>query len=200
MEEQQTLYGIWSTVSKKFVFGIKETSKTKARKQLFKEIGTDAYKWRFEVRKIPKQTPQHISRKVTAEELNQKAEEIIAILKQYGVVIQRYNSYTTKSIYLKFDYGVCNSLRISDHKGKKHLSYRYNLLTTVSHAHTTPTRQGWERHHFPLDETEKLAYKILDDREAKIKQYGLGLYKQFMYDNAVNNQDAKGFWQQAVVV
>lgn len=200
MGEQQTLYGVWSTVSKKFVFGIQAPSKTKARKELFKAIGTDAYKWRFEVRKIPKQAPQHIPRKVTREELNQKAEEIIAILKQYGVVIQRYNSYTTKSIYLKFDYGVCNSLRISDHKGKKHLSYRYNMQPNITHAHTTRTKQNWERHFFPLEDSERAAYKILDDREAKIKQYGLGLYKQFMYDNAKNNQDAKGFWQQAILV
>ena len=48
----ETLYGIYSTVSKKFVFGIQEPSKTKANKKLFKRIGKDAYKYRFEVRKL----------------------------------------------------------------------------------------------------------------------------------------------------
>lgn len=32
------------------------------------------------------------------------------------VVIHRYDAYSTNSVYLKFDYGVGNSLRISDHK------------------------------------------------------------------------------------
>ena len=44
------------------------------------------------------------------------------------VVIHRLDAYSTNSIYLKFDYGIVNSLRISDHEGKKHLSYRYNIL------------------------------------------------------------------------
>lgn len=138
--------------------------------------------------------------KITQAELNKIAENIIAILKEYGVVIQRYNAYSSKSIYLKFDYGVCNSLRISDHKGKKHLAYRYNITPEVTHACMNLTKQGWQRHHFPLHGWEKAAYKILDDREEKIRNYGLGLYKQFMYDNAKNNQDTKGFWQQAVKV
>lgn len=49
---QQASYGIYSTRSKKFCFGIDEPSKSKAWKALFKRIGKDAYKWRFEVRKI----------------------------------------------------------------------------------------------------------------------------------------------------
>ena len=44
------------------------------------------------------------------------------------VVIHRYDAYSTNSVYLKFDYGVGNSLRISDHKGKKHLAYRFNII------------------------------------------------------------------------
>ncbi|WP_258729676.1 hypothetical protein [Bacillus atrophaeus] len=49
---QQASYGIYSTWSKKFCFGIDEPSKSKAWKALFNRIGKDAYKWRFEVRKI----------------------------------------------------------------------------------------------------------------------------------------------------
>ncbi|CAI6275440.1 hypothetical protein [Bacillus phage SPbetaL1] len=50
--ENEVSYGVYSTQSRKFCFGIKEPSKTKARKKLFERIGTDAYKWRFEIRKI----------------------------------------------------------------------------------------------------------------------------------------------------
>lgn len=48
------MYGIYSAVSRKFVFGINEPSKSKARKALFDKVGSDAYKWRFEVRKLSK--------------------------------------------------------------------------------------------------------------------------------------------------
>lgn len=46
------LYGIYNTVSKQFQFGIKEPSRTKATKALYDKIGKDAYKWRFEPRRI----------------------------------------------------------------------------------------------------------------------------------------------------
>ena len=190
-------YGIWSVVSKKFVFGIKEPSKTKARKALFNEIGKDSYKHRFEVKKIPSSFKP---KKSMQEKLNHRAEEVIAIMKKHGVVVQRYDAYSTNSIYLKFDYGVCNSLRISDHKGKKHLSYRYNLMEGISKAYTEHTSNGWEMHFYPASQAQNLAFKILKDREHKIINYGLGRYKQFMHDNKVNNQEARGFWEQAIIL
>ena len=48
-------------------------------------------------------------------------------LKNNGFTVHRYDGFSTKSIYLKLDYGVCNSIRISDHNGKKYLKYRYNI-------------------------------------------------------------------------
>lgn len=50
------------------------------------------------------------------------------------VLIHRYDAYSTNSVYLKFDYGVANSLRIADHAGKKHLAYRFNIRNTGSPA------------------------------------------------------------------
>ena len=46
------LYGIYNTKAKKYQFGIQEPSKKKARESLFKKIGNDARKWKFEVRAI----------------------------------------------------------------------------------------------------------------------------------------------------
>ena len=45
-------YGIYSSLSKKFVFGIKEEIPGMAVKKLFRRIGNDARKWRFSVRII----------------------------------------------------------------------------------------------------------------------------------------------------
>lgn len=46
------MYGIWSSVSKQFVFGIQEPSKTKAWEKLRKLLGRDAGKVRFRCKRI----------------------------------------------------------------------------------------------------------------------------------------------------
>jgi len=45
-------YGVYNTLKKEFQFGIKEESKKKATQKLFKKIGKDSYKWRFEIKEI----------------------------------------------------------------------------------------------------------------------------------------------------
>lgn len=49
------MYGVWNNIKKEFQFGIQEPTKGKAQNRLFKKIGYDSYKWRFEIRKIPNQ-------------------------------------------------------------------------------------------------------------------------------------------------
>lgn len=49
------MYGIWSSWSKKWCFGISEPSKRKAWQALYNKIGNDARKWRFEVKPLPKE-------------------------------------------------------------------------------------------------------------------------------------------------
>ncbi len=46
------MYGIWNSMKKEFQFGISEETVKKAKKKLFKKIGYDSYKWRFEIKKI----------------------------------------------------------------------------------------------------------------------------------------------------
>lgn len=45
-------WGIWNNIKKEFQFGIAEDTPGKAKKRLFQKIGKDAYKWRFEVKRI----------------------------------------------------------------------------------------------------------------------------------------------------
>lgn len=52
-QKSTVMYGIYNTMKKEFQFGICEPSKNKASKKLFEKIGKGAYKWRFEVRKLP---------------------------------------------------------------------------------------------------------------------------------------------------
>jgi hypothetical protein len=51
-------------------------------------------------------------------EISAIADAVIKELTAAGFVIQRYDAFSTNSIYLKLDYGLCNSIRISDHRQK----------------------------------------------------------------------------------
>lgn len=135
-----------------------------------------------------------------SKEITELADKIVAKLKATGFVIQRYDSRTTNSVYLKLDYGVCNSIRISDHKGKEHLQYRYNLLATITHVKKDKTSQGWDRWYFSFKEVDVLIDLIKRDRKKKLKQYGDRRYHQFMEDNKEKNNNSKGFWSQCELV
>lgn len=71
-----------------------------------------------------------------------------------GFIVHRYNAYSTCSIYLKLDYGACNSIRISDHNGYQHLSYKYNIN---QRAH----RNGWYK-----DKNNKWRYSCMSNKES----------------------------------
>ncbi len=51
-------YGVYNSCKKEFQFGICEPSKCKAMKELFKKIGKDAYKWRFEIKPLRHGNPK----------------------------------------------------------------------------------------------------------------------------------------------
>jgi|SRR5690625_6035525 len=131
------------------------------------------------------------------------ANYLIDNLKREGIVIQKYESMGTLSIYLKLDYGVLNSIRISDHKGKKHLSYKYNILTICPKPISTrnKTRYGHViRHYFPMNKKQELFKKILQDRSAKILSYGQRNYQKFMDKQLTQNRGKKGFWRSSKIV
>lgn len=129
--------------------------------------------------------------------LNDIANEIIVILKCIGFTIHRYDAYSTNSIYLKLDYGVCNSIRISDHTGKKYLKYRYNMILD---GKTEQTQDIYERFYYNQNTITEMIDKIISDREEKLKRYGQKGYNYFMKRNNEDSSDKKGFWQKAKII
>jgi hypothetical protein len=47
------VYGIWSSVSKRFLFGIRAETKQEALRLLREHIGYDSLKYRFRAKRIP---------------------------------------------------------------------------------------------------------------------------------------------------
>ena len=124
------------------------------------------------------------------------ADDIVRRLKAEGITVQRYDAMTSKSVYLKLDYGVLKTVRISDHKSKKHLLYRYNLGDDVR---TRRYDRATQRFFYPIHDVDGMVRQILRDRDDKRRRYGND-YDAFMQDNIRTNQHRKGFWSDARIV
>ncbi len=117
---------------------------------------------------------------------------LISDLKNAGFVILRYDAYSTSSVYLKMDYGVAGSIRISNHRGKKHLNYRFNLRTDIESSYSDSNRN-----YYCLDDINCLIEDIINFRESRLTQYGASSYNHFMKENCIKGVQSKGFWQKA---
>ena len=121
------------------------------------------------------------------------ADDVIARLRG-KVIIHRYDAYSTNSIYLKFDYGVANSLRISDHPDKKHLRYRYNILTTQK-SKAVKKQKGIDRLYYSADMIEAVCRDILKAKDGKMARYRN--YDVTVQEAKERTCHEKGFWQDA---
>lgn len=124
-------------------------------------------------------------------------DKIVSALKSQGFVIQRYDAYSTHSVYLKLDYGVCNTIRISDHEGKQHLKYRYNLIIG---GEDNITDEEYTRYFFNENSVSSLLNQILFDKAIKLQKYGKTSYKNFMVRNMLDHRNEKGFWRDAKLI
>ena len=111
--------------------------------------------------------------------------KLIKELKEKGIQINKYYAKTTKSIYLKLDYGVCCGIRISDHNGKKKYKYKFNLIKQYNGPKEIIDRK-YIRLFYDYNNTEELIDDVQNERKSKINKYGLNNYKQYM---KINSQD-----------
>ena len=131
-------------------------------------------------------------------ELAGLADYLAGLLLKEGFAVQRYDAQSTDSIYLKLDYCVCNSIRISDHPGKKHLKYRYNIGTFVTGYREEKDR--YPRLYYQPEKARNLVRRILRDREGKLARYGPDGYRRLMQKNRQDNAGSRGFWREAVLL
>lgn len=112
--------------------------------------------------------------------------------------VQRYDAYSTNSVYLELDYGVCNSIRISDHPGKKYLKYRYNIGPFVNGFKEVKDKHP--RFYYRVDKSARMIKRIIQDRDAKKFHYGESGYERLMRKNQSERAGARGFWSKAVLL
>lgn len=134
--------------------------------------------------------------------IKKSADYVMAKLVEKGVVIQRYEAYSTNSIYFKFDCGLSNSIRFGDHKGKKNLNYMF-LVDVNYGGGVNKMKRNFTQYRYSAKQSEldKLIMHILEHREKRIIQYGgSALYREQMKRQYLKNKDQKGFWSQAVFI
>lgn len=132
-------------------------------------------------------------------ELEKIAQEVIEKL-DGKVIIHRYDSHSTNSIYLKFDYGVACSLRISDHDGYKHLRYRFNILESMSDRSSKKDsyRHGFQMIFYSPKMVNACCKDILREKQAKVEKYNS--YQAVVLKAQQEATSDKGFWHGAKLV
>ena len=128
-------------------------------------------------------------------------EYIIKELKKHNIIIHRYDAYSTNSIYLKLDYGACNSIRISDHTGKEHLKYKYNVMPKCKNGWVRD-KQFW-RYYCNISQDkfiDDMIKIITDDRLAKIILVGKENYNKKVSQLCDESSNAIGFWEKCFEV
>lgn len=141
------------------------------------------------------ETPNSSEPKPMPRKLAFLAASILQFCREHHIQVQYYESYTTNSIYIKMDYGVLNSIRISDHHGKKHLAYRYEIGPHIRKTHIKHGR--WTRKYYTTQHLHTLFRDIQTDAGIKHLRYSTR-YSNYMEANRRTHK--KGFWKKAILI
>ena len=117
--------------------------------------------------------------------------KLLSDLDREGFILQYYQAYSTSSCYIKLDYGVSNSIRISDHKGKDKYPYRFNLMIDLDKSYKDNGRL-----YYNINDYNKMISDIKKFKIEQLSKYGFRYY-EYMLKNKKYDKDKKGFWEKA---
>ena len=112
-------------------------------------------------------------------------------LDYYGFILQYYEAYSTSSCYVKLDYGISNSIRIADHKGKDKYPYRFNLMVGLDESYEVDGR-----YYYSVSDYGKMIQDIKNFKNEQLNKYGFSYY-EYMLKNKKDAKNKKGFWSKA---
>lgn len=108
-----------------------------------------------------------------------------------GFILQYYEAYSTSSCYVKLDYGISNSIRIADHKGKDKYPYRFNLMVGLDESYEVDGR-----YYYSVSDYGKMIQDIKNFKNEQLNKYGFSYY-EYMLKNKKDAKNKKGFWSKA---
>lgn len=110
---------------------------------------------------------------------NEVTNILVSKLLDMGFIVHRYNSHSTSSIYLKLDYGLSCGIRIADHPGKKKYSYRFNVIKDYV-GNKVILKDGLICRFYDFNELDSVLNAVQQEKQNKIKKYGLKNYQRYM--------------------
>lgn len=105
-------------------------------------------------------------------------------LTEKGVAVQVHRSKSTQSIYLRFDYGVLNQCRVSDHQGKGY-AFKYEIGKHINHRHNADKMWNGRvtnRQFYHPNQVDLLIDDVLYKRSNLRAKYGKENYEKFLED------------------
>ena len=117
--------------------------------------------------------------------------KLLSDLDRYYFILQYYEAYSTSSCYIKLDYGLSNSIRISDHTGKEKYPYKFNLMLGLDKSYEEDGRLYYSEKDY-----DKMIKDIKDFRDSQQEKYGFS-YFEYMLKNKKDAKDKKGFWEKS---
>jgi len=127
---------------------------------------------------------------------------LIELLIINGFAIQKYEAYTSNSVYIKVDYGVCGTVRISDHDSHKdNLRYLYNVnVCSTKKQKQTKVVGIVRRKYYSGSMLRKLMSDIKKNRDKKIKRFSINGYDKMIGKSISANKNNRGYWQKAELI
>lgn len=123
------------------------------------------------------------------------AHVMVHFLQSQGIKAMRYDAYSTNSIYLKLDYGVCGPLRISDHPGYEWLKYRFNVIKGKRGRRYS---RGRYIYGMTVQDLNTMCKDIVTLKQQRMQKYGYFRYQQYMDQNQkAHENDKDKFWKLA---
>ena len=119
--------------------------------------------------------------------------KLLSDLDREGFILQYYTAFSTSSCYIKLDYGVSNSIRIADHKGKDKYPYRFNLMVNLDKSY-----EDDGRNYYSINDYNKMILDIKKFRDEQLDKYGFSYY-EYMLNNKKDAKNKKGFWAKSKI-
>lgn len=132
------------------------------------------------------------------------AEYVTQRVKAHGVSVLRNESLKSRSVYLTFDCGQAEFLRISDHHNTSHARYNLVIHDVTTHRVVVPTKYkdfNIIKYYYTITDIDSLITDIIKFVEARKKSIGEEQYYAFCnYATKHKVGKSSGFWRNCKIV
>lgn len=122
----------------------------------------------------------------------------VELLKEEGFTLHFKRSYSSKSLYLKVEWGLGGSIRFSDHQDYG-LSYSFNVQEGITEKEVVE-ENGVQRIYYPIGGEEDLLKDVKEKYNSNKEKYGdymENVIRKIQREAEMGKKSGKGFWAGA---